>query len=42
MQLIRLADYSLRVLIFLERWHGARTTIRDIAEAHEVSENHLI
>lgn len=42
MQLTRFTDYTLRVLIFLARRRGSRTTIRDIAEAHQVSEKHLV
>jgi Rrf2 family nitric oxide-sensitive transcriptional repressor len=42
MQLTKFTDYSLRVLIFLARREGAHTTIREIADAHKISENHLM
>jgi Rrf2 family nitric oxide-sensitive transcriptional repressor len=42
MQLTRFADYSLRVLIFLAHRHGMHTTIKDVADAHGISENHLM
>lgn len=42
MQLTKFSDYSLRVLMFLARHHGAHTTIRDIADAHQISESHLM
>src|SRR5436309_14405997 len=42
MQLTKFSDYSLRVLIFLARQPSTHTTIRDIAEAHEISKNHLM
>ena len=42
MQLRKSSDYSLRVLIFLARRKGAHTTIRDVAQAHEISESHLM
>ena len=42
MQLRKSSDYSLRVLIFLARRRGAHTTIRDVAQAHEISETHLM
>ena len=42
MQLTKFTDYSLRVLIFLARRNGAQTTIREIADAHKISENHLM
>ena len=41
MQLTRFTDYSLRVLIFLADRRGAATTIKDVADAHRVSESHL-
>jgi Rrf2 family nitric oxide-sensitive transcriptional repressor len=42
MQLRKFSDYSLRVLIFLARRQDAHTTIRDVAQAHEISESHLM
>ena len=42
MQLTTFADYSLRVLIFLAQRGGATTTIREVAQTHGVSENHLM
>jgi len=42
MQLTKFSDYSLRVLISLARLPSTHTTIRDIADAHEISENHLM
>jgi len=42
MQLTKFSDYSLRVLIFLARRPSTHTTIRDIADAHDISENHLM
>ncbi len=41
MRLTRFTDYSLRVLIYLACEPGRRTTIAEIAQAFEVSENHL-
>lgn len=42
MQLTKFSDYSLRVLMFLARRTGVHTTIREIADAHQISENHLM
>jgi len=42
MQLTRFSDYSLRVLMFLARHPDEQVTIRDIATAHGISENHLM
>ncbi len=42
MQLTKFTDYSLRVLMFLARRRGVHTTIRDIADAHQISESHLM
>lgn len=42
MQLTKFSDYSLRVLIFLALHPEQQTTIRDIAAAHGISENHLM
>ena len=41
MQLTRYSDYSLRALIYLGLNAGRRCTIREIAEAYGISENHL-
>ena len=41
MRLTRFTDYSLRVLIYLACEPGRRATIAEIAQAFEVSENHL-
>ena len=42
MQLTRYSDYSLRALIYLGLNEGRRCTIREIAEAYGISENHLM
>ena len=42
MQLTRFSDYSLRVLIFLAHRNGAHTTIKEVSDAHRISENHLM
>lgn len=42
MQLTRFTDYSLRVLIYLGGQHNHLVTIREIAEKHGISENHLM
>jgi len=42
MQLTRFSDYSLRVLMFLAHRHGALTTIKDVSDAHRISESHLM
>lgn len=42
MQLTRFTDYSLRVLIYLGGQHDHLVTIREIAEKHDISENHLM
>lgn len=42
MQLTRFTDYSLRVLIYLGGQHDHLVTIREIAEKHAISENHLM
>ena len=42
MQLTRFTDYSLRVLIYLGEQDDQLATIREIAEKHGVSENHLM
>ncbi len=41
MRLTRFTDYSLRVLIYLACEPGRRATIGEIAQAFDVSENHL-
>src|SRR5436309_1845242 len=40
MQLTKYTDYALRVLLWLS--HRERATIREIAAAHRISENHLM
>jgi Rrf2 family transcriptional regulator, nitric oxide-sensitive transcriptional repressor len=40
MQLTKYTDYALRVLILLA--HKERSTIREIADAYRISENHLM
>lgn len=42
MQLTRFTDYSLRVLMYLGERLDHLVTIREIAEAHGISENHLM
>ena len=42
MQLTRYSDYSLRALIYLGLNRHRRCTIREIAEAYGISENHLM
>jgi len=42
MKLTGFTDYSLRVLIYLAADPGRRATISEIAQAFEVSENHLM
>lgn len=42
MQLTRFTDYSLRVLIYLGGQSNNLVTIREIAEKHGISENHLM
>ena len=42
MQLTRFTDYSLRVLIYLGGQHDHLVTIKEIAEIHGISENHLM
>lgn len=42
MQLTRFTDYSLRVLIYLGQQSEKLVTIREIAEKHGISENHLM
>lgn len=41
MKLTAFTDYSLRVLIFLAAQPGRRSTIAEIAEAFDISANHL-
>jgi len=41
MKLTSFTDYSLRVLIYLAAEPGRRSTIWEIAQAFDVSENHL-
>ena len=42
MRLTTFSDYSLRVLIYLAAEPGRRATIAEIAQAFDVSENHLM
>lgn len=42
MQLTRFTDYSLRVLMYLGERLDHLVTIREIAEVHDISENHLM
>ncbi len=42
LRLTTFTDYSLRVLIFLATEPGRRGTIREIAQAFDISENHLM
>ena len=42
MKLTTFTDYSLRVLIYLAVQPGQRATIAQIAQAFDVSENHLV
>ena len=42
MQLTRYSDYSLRTLIYLGLNRDRRCTIREIADAYGISENHLM
>jgi Rrf2 family transcriptional regulator, nitric oxide-sensitive transcriptional repressor len=41
MQLTRFSDYALRLLIFLAHQPQRLTTIRQVADAHGISEDHL-
>ena len=42
MQLTRFTDYALRVLMFLADRQGMRTTIKEVSDAHRISEDHLM
>ncbi len=42
MKLTAFTDYALRVLIYLGAAGGRRATIAQIAQAYDVSENHLV
>jgi Rrf2 family transcriptional regulator, nitric oxide-sensitive transcriptional repressor len=42
MQLTQFTDYSLRVLMFLAHRQGMHTTIKTVADAHGISEDHLM
>ncbi|MCY3753975.1 MAG: Rrf2 family transcriptional regulator [Alphaproteobacteria bacterium] len=42
MQMTRYSDYSLRTLIYLGLHRHRRCTIREIADAYGISENHLM
>lgn len=41
MQLTTFSDYSMRVMMYLGLRHGQMATISDIAQAYQISENHL-
>lgn len=41
MRLTAFTDYSLRVVIYLAHAPGARSTIAEVAQAFDISENHL-
>ena len=42
MQLTKFSDYALRVLMYVAQRAGQHATIAEIAEAHAVSQNHLM
>jgi len=42
MKFTRFTDYALRVLIFLGLHSNSRVTIREIAQAYDISRNHLM
>jgi Rrf2 family nitric oxide-sensitive transcriptional repressor len=42
MELTQFTDYSLRVMIFLGRTENRISTIREIADYYQISENHLM
>lgn len=42
MKLTRYTDYALRALIYLAGYDGGVVSIRQIAEAHDISQNHLM
>ncbi len=42
MQFTRFTDYALRVLIFVSQRPDEWVTIRQVAEAHDISRNHLM
>lgn len=42
MKLTRYTDYALRALIYLANHDGGRASIRQISEAHGISQNHLM
>lgn len=41
MRLTTFSDYSMRVIMYLGLQHGQLVTISDIAQAYNISENHL-
>lgn len=41
MRLTTFSDYSMRVMMYLGLQHGQLVTISDIAQAYDISENHL-
>jgi len=42
MQLSKFTDYSLRVLIYTAAKHPAKASITELAEAYNISRNHLV
>jgi Rrf2 family nitric oxide-sensitive transcriptional repressor len=42
MQLTRFTDYALRVLIYLAHRPGGRCRIKEVSDAHAISEDHLM
>ncbi|MES2182441.1 MAG: Rrf2 family transcriptional regulator [Pseudomonadota bacterium] len=42
MRLTTFSDYSIRVMMYLGLQHGQLATISDIAQAYNISENHLM
>jgi len=42
MQLSKFTDYSLRVLIYTAAKHPEKTSITELAEAYDISRNHLV
>ncbi|MCZ0964410.1 RrF2 family transcriptional regulator [Paracoccus benzoatiresistens] len=42
MKLTRYTDYALRALIYLAAHDGGLVSIRQIAQAHDISQNHLM
>ncbi|MFA7350848.1 MAG: Rrf2 family transcriptional regulator [Methylotenera sp.] len=42
MRLTTFSDYTMRVMMYLGLQHGQLVTISDIAQAYDISENHLM